>query len=97
MDTTFYVLAGIWAIVMIVIFIMAIRLSYRIEARSPELINKTGLPQRAKIVHTVTNWKVARDEETQGLRRRMNLLLLINLAGFVLFWAGIRALRIHGG
>jgi len=93
----FYILAGVWAIVMIVIFIMAIRLSYRIEARSPDLINKTGLPQRAQILHTVANWKVARDDETQALRRRMNLLLLVNLAGFVVFWIGIRVLRVGGG
>ncbi len=86
----FYWLAGVWGIVMIAIFIQAIRLSYRIEARSPELVNKSGLPRKAMMFHTVTNLKVARDEETQATRRRMNMLLLVNLAGFVLLWAGIR-------
>lgn len=33
--TSFYMLCGVWAPVMLAIFIHAIRLSYRIEARSP--------------------------------------------------------------
>lgn len=86
----FYIFSTLWAIVMLVVFIQAIRLSYRIEARSPDLKNKTGIPRKAMIFHTVTNWKVARDEETQSLRRTMNRLLLANLAGFVLFWIGLR-------
>lgn len=86
MGTGFYTFCALWAIAMLAVFIQAIRLSYRIEARSPELANRTGLPQRAQMVHTVTNWKVARDEETQAMRRRMNLLLLVNLAGFVVLW-----------
>ncbi len=89
MGTIFYVLTGLWALAMIAVFITAIRLSYRIEARSPDLANRTGLPQRARMLHTVSNWKVATDEETQGMRRRMNRLLLVNLAGFVLLWGGL--------
>ena len=38
---------------------------------------------KAQILHTVTNWKVARDPETQALRRRMNRLLLVCLAGMI--------------
>jgi uncharacterized membrane protein len=87
----FAVFSGVWGLAMIAIFIQAIRLSYRVEARSPDLVNRSGVPQRAKLVHTVANWKVARDPETQGLRRRMNSLLLVNLAGFVLFWIVIVA------
>lgn len=87
----FYLGFGLWGLVMVAVFIMAIRLSYRIEARSPELANRTGLPQRAMILHTATNWKVARDGETQGLRRRMLLLLAINLAGFAGAWAVLLA------
>ncbi|MCF6109823.1 hypothetical protein [Mesorhizobium muleiense] len=37
----------------------------------------------------MTNTNVARDEETQAMRRRMNRLLLIVLAGFALLWAGV--------
>jgi len=33
----FYWLYGLWGIAMVAVFIMAIRLSYRVEARSPEL------------------------------------------------------------
>ena len=87
--TLFLVLTGSWAIVMLAIFIQAIRLSYRIEARSPELTNRSGLPRTAMMVHTVANWKVARDGETQALRRRMNFLLALNLFGFLLLWAGL--------
>ena len=41
----------------------------------------------------MTNWNVARDAETQAMRRRMNLLLLVNLAGFVLLGLAIRWVR----
>lgn len=80
---TFYVLSGVWSVIMLAVFIQAIRLSYKIEKRSPDLVNRTGLPMRAQIIHTVTNWKVARDPETQALRRQMNRLLLICLAGMI--------------
>jgi hypothetical protein len=78
-----YWLAAVWAVAMLAIFIRAIRLSYRIEARSPELVNKSGIPRNAMIFHTVTNLKVARDDETQAMRRRMNWLLLICVAGMI--------------
>lgn len=84
-----YWLAGVWAVAMLAIFIQVIRLSYRIEARSPDLVNRTGIPRNAMIFHTVTNWNVARDEETQAMRRRMNGLLTANLAGFILLGLGI--------
>ncbi|RWQ34031.1 MAG: hypothetical protein E5Y88_11295 [Mesorhizobium sp.] len=87
--TSFYMLCGVWALVMLAIFIHAIRLSYRIEARSPDLANRSGFPRNAMMFHTVTNMNVARDQETQAMRRRMNRLLLIVLAGFALLWAGV--------
>lgn len=89
----FYLLAGVWALAILVVFIQAIRLSYRIEARSPDLTNRSGFPRKAMMFHTITNLSVARDEETQALRRRMNRLLLIVLAGFVVMWAGIGLVR----
>lgn len=89
----FYLFSGLWALIMLAIFIQAIRLSYQIEKRSPELTNRTGLPQRAQIVHTVTNWKVARDPETQALRRRMNLLLLLCLAGMAAMAVAVSFVR----
>lgn len=79
-----YIFCGLWALAMLVIFILAIRLSYRIEARSPELANRYSFPVNAQLFHTVTNYRVARDPETQALRRRMNLLLLVCLAGMAL-------------
>lgn len=89
----FYIFSGVWALIMLAIFIQAIRLSYRIEKRSPDLANRTGLPQRAQIIHTVTNWKVARDAETQALRRRMNLLLLLCLAGMIAMAVAVSFVR----
>ena len=84
---------GVWALAVLGVFIQAIRLSYRIEARSPDLVNKSGLPMKAQIFHTVTNLRVARDTETQGLRRRMNLLLLVCLAGMIAMAVAINWVR----
>ena len=93
MDPAFHILTGLWGVAMIATFIQAIRLSYRIEARSPELTNHSGFPRNAMIFHTVLNLNVARDPETQGLRRRMIVLLLTNLAGFVLLGLYIASSR----
>ncbi|OBQ58575.1 hypothetical protein [Mesorhizobium erdmanii] len=70
----FYPLAGVWPIAMLAVFILAIRLSYGIEARSPDLV---GDPREVMMFHTITNTNVARDEETQAMRRHMNWLLLV--------------------
>ncbi|MGX5849610.1 hypothetical protein ACWGTO_21285 [Mesorhizobium sp. PL10] len=89
----FYLLAGVWALGILVVFILAIRLSYRIEARSPDLTNRSGYPRKAMMFHTITNTNVARDVETQAMRRRMNRLLLIVVAGFAVMAAGIGLVR----
>ncbi|CAN7607054.1 hypothetical protein [Mesorhizobium sp. LjRoot246] len=94
--TGVYLLAGVWALAILAVFIHAIRLSYRIEARSPALTNRSGFPRKAMMFHTITNMNVARDAETQGMRRRMNRLLLIVLAGFVVMWAGLYLVRSTG-
>jgi hypothetical protein len=91
-----YLLAGVWALAILAVFIQAIRLSYRIEARSPDLTNRSGFPRKAMMFHTVTNMNLARDAETQGMRRRMNRLLLIVLAGFAVMWAGLYLVRSTG-
>jgi len=85
----FYLLCGVWALGILVVFIQAIRLSYRIEARSPDLTNRSGFPRNAMMFHTITNLSVARDEETQGLRRKMIRLLLVVVGGFVVLAVGI--------
>ena len=81
---------------MLAIFIQAIRLSYRIEARSPDLTNRSGFPRNAMMFHTVTNTNVARGVAPHARRRRMNRLLLIVLAGFVVMWAGLYLVRSGG-
>lgn len=92
----FYLLCGVWAIAILLVFILAIRLSYRIEARSPDLTNRGAFPRKAMLFHTITNMKVSRDEQTQAMRRRMNGLLLIVLAGFAVMWAGLYLVRSAG-
>ena len=80
-----YWFAGLWGVAMVAVLISAIRLSYRIEARSEGLKNTSGVPRKAMWVHTMFNWRVARDAETQAMRRQMNIRFLIILAGFALF------------
>jgi hypothetical protein len=63
-------------------FLVAILLSYRIEKRSPDLVNRTGFPRWAMFFHTMTNLNVARDGKTQSMRAIMLLLL----AGVVLLF-----------
>ncbi|QDY99123.1 hypothetical protein FQ775_01335 [Nitratireductor mangrovi] len=87
MNDGFFVATGLWAVVMLALFIQAIRLSYRIEERSEGLKNRTGLPRYAAMPLTVANYKVARDAETQAMRRRMLILLALVAAGFVLMAA----------
>ena len=89
------ILAGVWGIGMVMIFIMAIRLSYAIERRSAGLQNTSGLPRKAMMFHTVFNLNVARDPETQTMRRRMIKLLLVNVVGFVLMF--VYAVKLRGG
>lgn len=67
---------SIWPVLALAMLVGAIVLSYQIEKRSPDLTNRTGVPRMAMFFHTITNLKVARDAETQRLRRFMLLLLL---------------------
>ena len=94
--TGVYLLAGVWALAILAVFIQAIRPSYPVEARSPDLTNRSGFPRKAMMFHTIANMSVARDAETQGMRRRMNRLLLIVLAGFVVMWVGLYLVRSTG-
>lgn len=70
----------------IVAIIQVIRLCYAVEKRSwPEKFAKWPL-RHANVFAVAFNVRgVAQDEETQALRRRMNRLLLVALAGFALF------------
>lgn len=75
---------GGWAMAMLVLFIMAIRLSYRIEARSMSLRNTSGIARNAMIFHTILNIGVAMDAETQAMRRQMLMLLVVSVTGVAL-------------
>ena len=65
---------GVWPMLAILFFAGAIVLSYRIERRSEKLV-KPGSPRYAMFFHTITNLHVARDSQTQALRRLMLMLL----------------------
>lgn len=92
----FYIVCGLWGLGMIAILISAIRLCYAVEQRSGW--KKPGsLPTYAAWVPVILNIGVARDGETQALRRRMNLRFLLILAGFVLFYLWLRRHGMPGG
>jgi hypothetical protein len=91
LGTWLYPLAGVWGFAMLAVFIQAIRLCYRVEARSEGLKNRSGVPRNAMVFHVLANRGVSTDAETQAIRRRMIRLLLVNLGGFVLLWIGLRA------
>jgi len=82
----FYIFAALWGAASIALLISAARLCYRIEARSGRRPLKTGLPGYANVIPTAFNIGIAKDEETQGLRRRMNGRLAAILVGFVGFY-----------
>ena len=87
----FFVLTGVWALAMLALLIQATRLCYKIEERSGRGRLKGGLPGYANVIPAAFNWRVARDEETQALRWRMNRLLLVMLAGFGLLYLLVAA------
>lgn len=83
-EPIFMTLTGLWGVGTISVLIYGIRLCYEVERRSGW--RKPGsVPTYAAWVPVIFNWGVARDEETQALRRRMNLLFLAVLASMVLF------------
>ena len=65
---------SVWPILAILFFAGAIVLSYRIERRSEKLA-KPDVPRYAMFFHTIINLHVARDSQTQALRRLMLMLL----------------------
>lgn len=82
----FFVLSGLWGAALVAVLVSATRLCYRIEERSGRRPLRFGLPGYANVIPVAFNVGVARDEETQALRRRMNLRLFSILAGFGVFW-----------
>jgi len=84
-QAVFMTLCGLWALAMVGILITVIRLCYAIEARSGRPMLKGGLPGYANVIPVAFNMGVAKDEETQRMRWRMNQRLLVILAGFVFF------------
>ncbi len=84
----FVAAAAFWGICSIMLLISATRLCYRIEARSGRPLMKHGLrlPGYANVIPAAFNFRVAKDAETQDMRRRMNRRLLAILAGFSLVY-----------
>lgn len=88
-ETALRIVTGLWGVAALAMFVAAVGLSYRIKARSPELQDTGGTRRTLKVLHAAFNWKVARDPETQVLRRRMNTLLLLAFLAVPLLRAGL--------
>ena len=89
--TVFMTLSGLWAVVTIGLLVRAIRICYQIERRSGW--RKPGaVPAYAAWIPAILNRGVARDDETQRLRRRMNRLFLLILLLLAAFAAATRLL-----
>lgn len=75
------IIGGVWGVVMIALFIPAIRYCYAAERRSYPEKFEGRLPRRANFIAVAFNFpSIARDAETQALRWKMNRLMLIILA-----------------
>lgn len=81
MHPLFYV-STIWAVVTLALFVAVIRLSYRIEARSKPA---RRIPVFTNFIATALNAGVARDAQTQAIRRRMLILWSVIVLGFIVF------------
>ena len=90
-QSVFFWLSALWGVASIALLISAVRLCYRIEARSGRPMLKHGLPGYANVIPVAFNLGVARDGETQALRRRMNMRLVAILAAFAGFWLFLKA------
>ncbi len=85
MGVWFYVIAGAWAFGVILALIGVTRMTYAIEARSGRPLLKNGLPGFANVIPVALNIRVARDAETQAMRRAMVRRLMVILGGFIAF------------
>lgn len=90
-EPVFFSLSALWGVSIVALVISAARLCYRIEARSGRRPLKSGLPGYANLIPVAFNLGVAKDGETQALRRRMIGRLLAILGGFGVFWLFLRA------
>ena len=86
----FFLVSGLWGVAMVATLIDATRICYAIEKRSGTKPARSGLPAFANVVPVALNIGVAADAETQAMRRRMNMRLLVILGGFVAFWTFLR-------
>lgn len=86
----FPIVSGVWALVVLALFIAAIRLSYAIEKRvGPP--NRTGLPRYTNILASAFGSKG--DGEVAAMRGKLRRLLVAILALFALFAALLPLLR----
>ena len=83
--SVFFYVSTLWALGTITLLILAIRLSYKIEHRSGIGQAKWKIPVYASVIPVAFNIGVARDAQTQALRRRMNLYLVTILIGYIVF------------
>lgn len=89
MGMVFYVIAGLWALAVVMNLMIASRICAAIQHRSG-MTAQPGLPGFAAILPVAFNRGVAQDEETQDLRQQMNKRLWIILIGFAVFFFFVR-------
>ncbi len=82
------IISGALAIAAIGLFISVTRLCYRIEARSDDG-KSNPLPRFANLPRVVINYQIARDDETQAMRRT----LLIRIVFILVILAVLAMLR----
>lgn len=85
MGWVFYVIAGLWALAVVMNLMIASRICAAIQHRSG-MTMQAGLPGFAAILPVAMNRGVAQDQETQDLRKQMNKRLWIILIGFAVFF-----------
>lgn len=81
----FGTLSGLWAVVTLLLFILMLRVSYKVERRSvPDTFKRWPL-RYANPIGVALNIKVARDAETQALRKQLLAYLAAIGVLFVVF------------
>ncbi len=83
---SFYVFSGVIAFAALALFISAIPLSYRVEARSNPARYGNRRFGYTNIWFVMANIGVARDAETQGLRRTVTWRVLAAICLTLLLW-----------
>jgi len=76
--------AGLWAVAILAVFIWAIRISYAIE-RKRGIAGWHGLPRNTNLLASAFGSRTSDDAETLRMRHKLRKLLALIAAGFAIF------------